>query len=143
MTELQEVTSPTLRSNVPDSPTTTRKKMPPSRARLAARSPEERRQLRDPARRAYVLSAGVSPPEHAAAEWAALQRALVNVSTPCRTDPGRWFAEEVSVRQEAAAACAPCPAFGPCGVYADRADERHGVWAGVVRVGSARARRSS
>lgn len=52
---------------------------------------------------------------------------------PCATDPEAWYADDPDTRQAAAQRCTGCPAFAPCGDYADATDQRHGVWAGVDR----------
>ena len=67
-------------------------------------------------------------------EFLALAVALAAVDgrVPCR---GReeWQCDDAGARAKAADACWDCPLLTACAEYADAADERHGVWAGVDR----------
>lgn len=63
--------------------------------------------------------------------WITLADAAQTVATPCR-EAARdlWHADHVDDRSVAAGLCAACPLLTPCGQYADRAEETHGVWGG-------------
>lgn len=60
---------------------------------------------------------------------------------PCQIDPEPFTSDSRDERAEAAEACAGCPLLEPCGRYADAAEERHHVWAGVDRVPPPRTKR--
>lgn len=76
-------------------------------------------------------------PEHAADSWFRLMRILVDLQdagerVPCQQQPDRWWSDEPAEQHAAIAACMPCPALKPCGVYAQLAHEP-GVWGGSHR----------
>lgn len=77
-------------------------------------------------------------PDHARIEWQALAVALEDAGTvPCRTsDPEAWWPDKKSVDSSATRVavqgCWRCPAREPCGAYAVEADEREGVWGGML-----------
>lgn len=71
-------------------------------------------------------------PETALPAWRRLQAALLVATVPpCAVDPDTWT--EATDVAAAVDGCSVCPALGPCGEYADAADERFGVWAGWDR----------
>ena len=72
-------------------------------------------------------------PEAARTAWAALADALDREPpAPC-TGRAEWTNESASDRLYAAGHCARCPVLAACSTYAEAANERHGVWAGVDR----------
>lgn len=83
-----------------------------------------------------MVTRRTSPPEltEAAEEaWRALILAADD-TVPCRgPHADRWTSDDPEERQAAAYMCAGCPTTELCRTYADIADERHHVWAGVDR----------
>ena len=66
---------------------------------------------------------------------AALDRMAEHGRQPvCTTHPDDWSADaRLRARRDAAEACGHCPVLQLCAAYADAAEERHGVWAGIDR----------
>lgn len=57
----------------------------------------------------------------------------------------RWTSDDAAEREWAASVCAslPCPILAECGAAAAEARERFGVWAGVDRTATPKARRTA
>lgn len=84
-----------------------------------------------------------STPEGAAL---ALQHILDQIadagrSTPCQVDPDPFTSDDPEERQQAAQACAGCPALDACRHYAQTAEEPFHVWGGIDLTELARAER--
>ena len=77
-------------------------------------------------------------PSAAEAAWLELQRQLEEVGTvPCReSDVAAWWPDrrdlDSAATQGAIDTCRRCPLQGPCAEYAVAADERFGVWGGLL-----------
>lgn len=79
------------------------------------------------------MPAGVS------AEWLALSAVLdasPDSAIPCRADPAAWWPDRKNLNSPATnaavMACEGCPARDACLAYALAADEREGVWGGLL-----------
>lgn len=78
-------------------------------------------------------------PPKALTEWLRLST-IINgegAAVPCRTsDPEAWWPDKKNVdgpaAQMAVDACCACPAMNACLAYALAADEREGVWGGML-----------
>jgi WhiB family redox-sensing transcriptional regulator len=77
-------------------------------------------------------------PEAARVEWQILAAALEDAGTvPCREgDPEAWWPDrkhlDAPSTRAAVQGCWRCPAREACGAYALAADEREGIWAGLL-----------
>jgi hypothetical protein len=77
-------------------------------------------------------------PPGALTEWLALAAVLEDVDTvPCRTsDAEAWWPDRKDLdapsTRAAVRACWTCPARPPCLAYAVAADERGGIWGGLL-----------
>ena len=76
--------------------------------------------------------------DETARAWNDLTTALAELAghrghTPCQLDANAWWSTDAEERATAARACTDCPVLGACAAYADAAQERHGVWAGLDR----------
>jgi hypothetical protein len=86
-------------------------------------------------------------PVEARAEWLALTAILDDAgSVPCRTsDAEAWWPDKKTMdapsTREAVRGCWRCPARDACLAYAVAADERFGIWGGLVPDERAEGRR--
>lgn len=78
-------------------------------------------------------------PAGASTEWLALAAVLdssPDSEIPCRADPAAWWPDRKGVHSvdtlAAVSACHGCPARDACLAYALAADEREGVWGGLL-----------
>jgi hypothetical protein len=81
---------------------------------------------------------GACIPRHAVGEWLALARVLADHGpAPCEEgDPEVWWLDKKDMdapsTRMAVRACSQCPARDACLDYALAADERFGVWGGLL-----------
>ncbi|MCU1614691.1 MAG: Transcription factor WhiB [Frankiales bacterium] len=78
-------------------------------------------------------------PTGAVTEWltlSALLDELDDSDVPCRADPAAWWPDRKYLNSPttnaAVMACEGCPARDACLAYALAADEREGVWGGLL-----------
>ncbi|GAB3349917.1 WhiB family transcriptional regulator [Modestobacter lapidis] len=73
-------------------------------------------------------------PPAALAEWSELARQIADAGTvPCRTaDPEAWWPDKRDSVELAVELCRRCPVRAACLDYALAADERYGMWGGLL-----------